>query len=340
MHIPLLILLSLLLPSILLAQEKPPENVTIRYTDFEGQDSFFFQKVILPWSKRTLKSSKNTLSLSLAHVYKPSENIIASFENNQYDMARLSTFHTTNLYPPLEAFQLPFLSSNAKNTTLAMQAFIQEQEQAFRTLPVMPLLVFSTGTYALHLTKHHITQFQNSLEKLTIHTTNRPAAVFLQALGANTSIISPHPIPDLIAQTNTDGFLTPVSFSPALNALPLHVIPPSHLSISANPVMIVISRDFFLNLHPAQQKSIIQHSKMNLASWVGTLFKLHNQKIISQYAQQKKIHTLNPQSLKMWQDIATKVTTAWIQSSQKKNIPAEKIFSRVKQLLSQYAHNL
>lgn len=304
------------------SQDSAPSPIVLLFADYLPQDSFFFQEIVSRWTKNINKIALNTIEIQYQQ-YSEDSDVISAIENNQLDIARLSPRQTVGLYPALEVFQIPFLSSSSKVTSFAIQEFVNQQEENFNHLSFTPLLTFSEPK-AMLLLDDNINP-NHSLEHVKLTAPNRPLVVLLQALGANVSL-SNNPLPD---SQGTISALAPDLKTKFKNIF----LNNSNQNLSANPHMIIINKQTLLNLHPLQKDAILQNSKTNFARWIGPMLDLANNKALSSHALRKKSKIIDKSVLKNWKLISKNISIAWVKSMNKKNIDAKDILDHAQELI-------
>ena len=310
--------------------------VPLRFADYKTEESFFFQEIIQPWGERINNAAKGTLPLTYSTTTNEISDLLVDIQNKRYDIVRLSPRQAVDIFPALEVFQLPFIASSAFVTSKAMQAFIEEQEANFHHLPVIPLLTFSDGYGLLQLTNKSPDP-ETPFETRLFLTPSRVTTIFLEAMGAKTELTSPF-TSKVQMHEGIDGILASAFYDEAIR--------PSIVSYynfgrrynpSANPYMLLLSRELYLNLHPTQQNAIMNHSRMNLANWVGKRYDLAYDQFLSQGQNQRKAHVMDEETFRIWQRIGSDVSSAWVEAMLKKEIPADAILAKAKELIQKHA---
>lgn len=180
------------------------QEVTLRVHHFLSAEAPMHKDVLAPWEKLVEEQSGGRIDVQLFPSMqlggKPPQ-LFDQARDGIVDVSWTLLGYTPGRFPISEAFELPFLSGTAVETTTALQAF-QAKYLGDELKDVHPLLIHAPAAYKFH-TKGKPIAAMGDLGGLKIRTPSRTMTDGLAALGANPVGM---PVPE-IAQALTTGVI-------------------------------------------------------------------------------------------------------------------------------------
>ncbi|MTH76791.1 TRAP transporter substrate-binding protein [Paracoccus aestuariivivens] len=180
------------------------QEVTLRVHHFLSADAPMHKDVLQPWEKMVEEQSGGRIDVQLFPSMqlggKPPQ-LFDQARDGIVDVSWTLLGYTPGRFPVSEAFELPFNSGSATETTTALQQF-QAKYMGDELKGVHPLLIHAPAAYKFH-TKGKPIKAMADLAGLKIRTPSRMMTDGLAALGATPIGM---PVPE-IAQSLTTGVI-------------------------------------------------------------------------------------------------------------------------------------
>ena len=226
-----------------------------------------------PWTEKIAKASGGKLKVTIYPAMQlgggPNQ-LADQAKDGVVDIVWTLPSYSAGRFPKVEAMEMPFVSSNALATTLALQDFQDKHlKDEFADYHV---LLIHTHEGELFMSKKAVTKVSD-LRGLKVRILSKTAARFLGSLGAN-PVGAPLPeIPQMLSKGVIDATLLPYEIAPAIKLQELV----SHFSIMEGPAprvhtgvfSLLMNKKRYAGLSADLRKIIDQHSGRNIAAEAG-----------------------------------------------------------------------
>ena len=249
------------------------EPVVLKVAHFLPPSSNAHQNIILPWCNKLEKDSGGELKCQIYPAMQlggTPPQLLDQARDGVADVVWTLPTYTAGRYTKTEVFELPFMTTNAKQGAGALWEYTQRNSlDEFKG--VKPLFMHTTEGYVLHSNKP--VRSMDDLKGMKIRTATRISAKMVAALGA-TPVQMPLPqVPDAISKGVIQAALVPWE---ALPATKLHEIVKFHLDVApgtprfANSIFIMaMNQAKYDSLTPKQKKAIDDNSGLATSVWAG-----------------------------------------------------------------------
>jgi len=250
------------------------QSVTLKFHTFMGPLSSVWLTMHKPWMERIEKASDGRIRFEPYAAMQ-----LGGTAAQLYDQARDGVVdvvwtlpgYSANRFPRIEAFELPFMMTNAEATSRALWDYLATVGAPdFQETHLLAANVHGPGV--LH-TKDKLVRTVDDLRGLKLRGPSRPVTKLLGYLGA-TPVGLPLPgIPDALSKGTIAGCVLPWEVIPSVK---VHELTRYHSEFSAQAgaiytaaFVLVMNKKRYENL-PAELRTIINaHSGMDTSGWLG-----------------------------------------------------------------------
>ncbi|MAN57253.1 MAG: C4-dicarboxylate ABC transporter substrate-binding protein [Paracoccus sp.] len=296
------------------------QEVTLRVQHFLSADAPIQKGVLEPWEKAVEEQSGGRIDVqiypSMQLGGKPPQ-LFDQARDGVVDVAWTLLGYTPGRFPASEAFELPFMSGTATETTMALQEY-QTKYMGDELKDVKPLLIHAPAAYKFH-TKGKPIQSMADLKGLKIRAPSRTMTDGLNALGA-TAVGMPVPeVPQALTTGVIDGAVIPWE---VFGSLRIENVTQDHTEfgtenggLSTSVMALVMNKAKYDNLPDDLKKVIDDNSGAALAALAGEAFDK------AEAAERQKavdaghnIVVIPEDRLGEWQQASQPVIDAWVKS--------------------------
>ena len=216
---------ALLLMAAALPVPVAAQTVTLKLSHFVPPVAPPHATFLAPWAAKVEKESGGKLKVQIfpsMQLGGTPPQLIDQIKDGVVDIGWTVTGYTAGRFPRTEVMEVPFLHTNARGTTLALQDYAEKHLQdEYKDYHV--LLLHVHGGALVHASKP-ITKLED-YKGLKIRTPNRGGSVFLRGVGAS-AVGAPVPeVPQMLSKGVVDGALLPYEIA---NPLKVHELVKYH----------------------------------------------------------------------------------------------------------------
>lgn len=253
------------------------QEVVLKLHHFLSAESPTHADFLVPWEKAVEEQSGGRIDVqiypSMQLGGKPPQ-LYDQARDGIVDLAWTLTGYTPGRFPISEAFELPFISGNATETTIALQQF-QTKYLTEELGDVHPILVHGSTAYKLHLAGAKVASMAD-LSGLKIRTPSRGMTDALNALGASAIGMPVPEVPQAITTGVIDGAVLPWE---VFGSLRIGDVAKNHVEfgvenggISGSVFVFVMNKAKYDALPDDLKKVIDDNSGVNLAERAGAAY--------------------------------------------------------------------
>jgi TRAP-type C4-dicarboxylate transport system substrate-binding protein len=266
-------LTALLLACTLLAVPAPAQEVTLKLHHFVPPVAPPHATFLAPWAARVEKESGGRLKVQIypsMQLGGTPPQLVDQIKDGVVDIGWTVVGYTAGRFPKTEVFEIPFIHTTARATTLALQDFYEKHlREEYKDYHV--LLLHVHGGALVHAGKP-IVKLED-YKGMKIRTPNRGGSVFLRGVGAS-PVGAPVPeVPQMLSKGVVDGALLPYEIA---RPLKVHELVKYH-SEFAGPQPRIGTTVFLFGMNkqsyerlPADLKKVIDNnSGRHIAEWAG-----------------------------------------------------------------------
>lgn len=258
------ILMSCLLISALTLSVQAAE-VTLKIHHFLPKQSPAHQNFILPWKEAVEKESNGRIAVEVYPAMSlggKAPNLIDQVKDGSVDLVWTLPAYTPERFPAVSAFELPFMVTNAAQTSQAVQEFYQTNKQAqVEFKDVKPLMFWTHARGVIH-NKSTSVKTLDDLNGLKIRAPSPPVADALSAYGAKPVSMPVPQMPAALTKNIIDGTVVPWEVVPAFH---LHKLTKNSTEIPGErgiytAVFVFAMNKAKYNSLPEDLKKVIDHN--------------------------------------------------------------------------------
>ncbi len=240
-------------------------EVTLKVHHFLPKQSPAHKNFILPWKEAVEKESNGRIEVKVyasMSLGGKAPNLIDQVKDGFVDLVWTLPGYTPGRFPSISAFELPFMVTNATETSQAVQEFYETNKTAQEEFKEVHPLMFWTHDRGVIHTKNVTVRTLDDLDGLKIRTPSRPVADAVTAYGA-VPIAMPVPqMPSALAKNVIDGTVVPWEVVPAFR---LHELTNSSTEIAGErgiytSVFVFAMNKAKYNSLPDDLKKVIDHN--------------------------------------------------------------------------------
>lgn len=300
------------------------------------------QKMIAPWCEKIEQESKGELKCQIYPAMQlggTPPQLLDQVRDGVADVVWGVPTYIAGRYVKSEIFELPFMSTNARQGSQALWDFIQTEAKDEYT-GIKPIFVHVTEGYLFH-SKDQIKTLSD-LKGKKIRTPNRLSARLISAFGA-TPVQMPMPqVPDALSKGVVDGVLAPWEILPATKLHEIvknHTDTPDNAPRMANTIfMFGMNQAKYDSLSPELKKVIDDNSGLATSAWAGDSYDQARDPY-KKLAQDRgnNLYTISAEELARWKKAAAVVETTWLKDVAEKGADGKQLLSVARGLLDKYA---
>jgi len=300
------------------------------------------QKIIQPWCDKIAKESNNEL---ICQIYPSMQlggtppQLIDQVKDGVVDIVWVIPTYSAGRFTKSEVFELPFLTSSAKQGSQALWEYVQKNALD-EYKGIKPLFMHTTEGYVLHSTKQVKTL--EDMKSMKIRSATRINAKLITALGS-TPVQMPLPqVSDSISKGVIDAAMVPWEGVPATK---IHEIVKFHLDapkggprFSNSIFLFGMNQAKYDSLTPNLKKIIDQNSGLATSGWAGEIGFDAAVEPYSKLAIDRgnSISYVTSSELSRWIKASESVSDDWIKEAIAKGSDGKKLLDDARTLLKKY----
>lgn len=318
------------------------QDVTLKLHTFLPPPANPVKTFLVPWSKKVEEASHGKLKVQVYTAMqlggKPPE-LDDQVKKGIVDVGWTLPGYSPGAYPRVEVFELPFVSTNALSTTLALQDFEDKYlKEEFKDYKVL-LLHCHDGS--LLMTKGPVNKIED-MKGLKMRTATRVSTWYMQAVGA-TAVGAPiTEVSQMLSKGVVDGTILPYEIAPAVK---LQDLVHYFTTLSGNqPRMDTVVFSFLMNKRSysklsAENKKVIDSlSRRNIAKWAGQNWidiEGPAQKVMASNPDNKFV-TLSDEESKKFREAGKPNFDRWIDEMKKRKLDGAKMLADARAMVQKY----
>ena len=252
-------------------------EVTLKVHHFLPDKAPAHKNFILPWKKAVEEQSNGRIEVQVyagMALGGKAPDLIDQVKQGVVDIVWTLPAYTPGRFPAISAFELPFMVTNAEDTSQAVQEFYETNQAAQDEFKdIHPLMFWTHDRGVLHT--RNIIQSLDDLEGLKIRAPSRPVADSLKAYGAEPVFMPVPQMPKAFKNNAIDGTVIPWEVVPAFR---LHELAdrstefPGERGIYTSVFVFAMNKAKYQSLPDDLKRVIDRNSGMSWSRAMGKLW--------------------------------------------------------------------
>lgn len=317
-------------------------DVTLKLHQMLPPQATIPSKVLVPWADQIKKDSGGRIEVELYPAMqlggKPAD-LVDQARDGVVDIVWTVIGYTPGRFPKTEAFELPFMTTSAENSSQAFYEYYEKHlKDEFADYHV--LAVHTHGPGLIHTISSKPIMSVEDMNGLKLRGTSKVVNALLEAMGASPVGMPVTAVPEALSKSVIDGSVVPWEVTPAIKIAELA---PNHTGFSGDKGLYTATFLFAMNKEayealPEDLKQVIdKNSGMELAKKFGIAMDqgdIRGKKIAEDAG--NKIIILDEAETEKWKTLSTTVTTAWIDDMNSKGLDGTALFNDAVALIDKY----
>ncbi len=318
------------------------QEVTLKIHHFLPLSSTAHSKFIVPWCEKIGRESGGRLKCQIF----PSMQL-GGTPPQLYDQAKDGVAdiiwtlpgYTAARFPVVEAFELPFVMTNAEATSRALWLYVQQYARAeFRD--VHPLAFHVHGPGYIHMRDKQIRTLAD-LKGVKVRAPTRLTNKLIGALGGIPVGMPVPQVPEALNKGVIDGALIPWEVVPAVKVQELtrfHTETDSSFpALYTSTFIFAMNPARYNSLPPDLKKVIDQNSGEELSAWIGKVFQeadAPGRKLAE--ARNNQFYPIPAAELENWRKAAQPIVDEWIKDMGVRGHDGKALIESARSLIAKY----
>lgn len=326
-----------------LCTELQAQELTLKVHHFLPPSSTAHAKFIAPWCDRLAKDSAGKLKCQIYPAMS-----LGGTPPQLYDQAKDGVAdivwtlpgYTAGRFPSVEAFELPFMMTNAEATARALWDYVQQHAQA-EFKDVKPLAFHVHGPGYIHTRDKQVRTLAD-FRGIKVRAPTRLTNKLIAAMGA-TPVGMPVPqVPEALSKGVIDGAVIPWEVVPAVKVQELTKFhtetDPKYPALYTSTFIYAMSPANY-NALPAELKKVIDaNSGSELSAWIGKVFQqadVPGRKL----AEERKngFYTIPAAELDKWRRLSQPIVEEWVRDVTAKGYDGRKLLDSARALIAKHS---
>jgi TRAP-type transport system periplasmic protein len=319
-------------------------EVTLKLHHFLPKQAPAHKNFIMPWKKAVEKASNGRIKIKVYTAMQlggKAPNLADQVKDGFVDIVFTLPAYTPGRFPAISAFELPFMVTDAEQTSQAIQEYYDtnpEVQKEFKD--IHPLILFSHDRGVIH-TKNKTVRNLDDLKGMKIRIPSRPVADAMTAYGA-VPVAMPIPqMPSALSKNVIDGTVVPWEIVPAFR---LHELAESSTEILGERgiytavLMLAMNKEKYNSMPADLRKIIDDYSGMNYAKQAGKYYK-DAEGPIREMARKNgnNIVAMPAADVKQMRELALPVSAEWVDEMNGKGLDGQALLESANRLLNKYS---
>lgn len=318
------------------------QEVTLKVHHWASPRSNQHARMLVPWCEKVMKESANRIKCDVFHSMQ-----LGGAAPQLYDQARDGVVdvvftipgYTAGRFPLIEAFELPFMMSNAESTSRAAWDYSTTVgKDDFKDTQL--IAVNLNGPCNVYTSKKAV-KSQSDLRGLKVRAPSRQTGKMLAMLGA-TPVGMPLPaIPEALSKGVIDGAVVPYEIAPAIKLQELSKFVAetdrTFPAMCATVFVTTMSKAKY-NAMPADLRAVIDHnSGVETSAWFGRA--MAEGDVSGKQAMTAGgvvVHSIPAAELERWQQATASLDEAWAREMDGKGVDGAKLLATARGLIRQH----
>jgi TRAP-type C4-dicarboxylate transport system substrate-binding protein len=313
------------------------QDVTLKLHQFLPAQANVPKLVLAPWAKRVEEASGGKIKIDLYPSMqlggKPPE-LADQVKDGVADIVWTVLGYTPGRFPQAEVFELPFMMSNAEDTSRAYWQYAQANmmDTDFKDYKVLGVWVHGPGL--IHSNKP--IRVPADLNGMKLRAPTRIITKMLSELGA-TPVGMPVPaIPEALSKGVIDGAVIPWEVTGALKVQELvhnHTEFPGH-SLYTTAFVLAMNKEKYESLSPELKEAIDSQSGEDFSALAGKLQASGDAPERAKAVEMgNNIIELTPDEIQQWIDASSNVAPEWAKEMDSKGFDGQALLDQAKELI-------
>lgn len=318
------------------------QEVTLKVHHFLPPVSHQHKNMLVPWGERIEKASNGRIKIevypSMQLGGKPPQ-LADQARDGVVDIVWTLPGYTPGRFVQTEVFELPFIHSSTKATTLAINEFVEKHGEDFKDFKLLSIHVHAGQVFH----SHEPIRKASDLKGTKIRTPTRTGAWMIEAMGA-TPIGAPVPqIPEMLSKKIVDSVLVPYEVTLPLK---LHELvkyhttlgDPTYKRINTSTFMLAMNKAKYESMPADLQKVLDENSGMNIAEWLGEIWdaaEVPGEKLCAEKGEVIVMEQAEVDQLRKMVEQPT--IDRWIDEVGKKGIDGKALVAEARELIAKYS---
>jgi TRAP-type transport system periplasmic protein len=299
-------------------------------------------KVLQPWADQIKADSGGRIEVEMYPAMqlggKPAD-LVDQARDGVVDLIWTVIGYTPGRFPKTEAFELPFMITNAEKSSQAFYEYYEKHlKDEFADYHV--LAVHTHGPGLIHTISGKPVTKVEDMSGLRLRGTSKVVNALLEAMGATPVGMPVTAVPEALSKSVIEGTVVPWEVTPSIKIAELA---PNHTGFSGDKGLYTATFLFAMNKDayealPDDLKAVIdKNSGMELAKKFGKAMDdgdIRGRKIAEEAG--NKIIILDEAETEKWKLLSEKVTTDWIEEMNGKGLDGTALFNDAVALIDKY----
>lgn len=332
------------LAAVFAAPASAQDTVTLKFHTFMAPQSNVWLDMHNPWMDKVEKESGGRIKFERYPAMQ-----LGGSPRDLFDQARDGVVdivwtlpgNTPGRFPRIEVFELPFIMTNAEDTSKAYWEYTQTHaKDEFKGVQVLALHVHGPGV--IH-TKDKQVKTVEDLKGLKVRGPTRFITKMLGSLGA-TPVGMPLPqIPDALSKGVINGAVIPWEVVPSVKVNELtkyHAeFDPKGGALYTTTFVLAMNKAKYDSLPPDLKKVIDANSGLQTSAWLGKVQQdndVKGRKATTDIAS-SIIFTLSPEAAQPFKKAAGQIDEEWIKEMDGKGLEGQKLYDAARALIDKHS---
>jgi TRAP-type C4-dicarboxylate transport system substrate-binding protein len=308
-------------------------DVTLKLHQMLPPQATIPSKVLTPWAEKVKAESGGRIEVELYPAMqlggKPAD-LVDQARDGVVDLIWTVIGYTPGRFPKTEAFELPFIMTNAEKTSVAFYEYYEKHlKDEFADYHV--LAVHTHGPGLLHTIPSKQIKSVEDMAGMKLRGTSKVVNAMLEAMGASPVGMPVTAVPESISKSVIEGTVVPWEVTPSIKIAELA---PNHTEFSGDrglytaTFLFAMNKDAYEALPDDLKKVIDNNSGIELARTFGKAMDAgdtRGRKIAEEAG--NTIIKLDEAETEKWKQLAQGVTNAWIEEMNGKGLDGTTLYN-------------
>jgi len=319
------------------------QEITLKVHHFLSTQSPAHARLITPWCDKVAKESGGRLKCQIYPTMQlggTPPQLLDQVKDGVADIVWTLPGYNAGRFPSLEAFELPFMMTNAEGTSRALWHYVDQHAKA-EFKDVRPLAFHVHGPGYIHMRDKPVRTLAD-MKGVKVRAPTRLTNRLIAAMGA-TPVGMPVPqVPEALSRGVIDGAVIPWEVVPAVR---VHELTKHHTETDPKLPALYTST-FIFAMNPAKYDSLPADLKRVIDANSGADFSAQAGKIIweadgpgRKLAQERgnQFHMIGAAELDNWRKLAQTVQDEWVKEMNGKGRDGAALLKAAQGLIAQHS---
>lgn len=320
------------------------QEVTLRLHHFLAEASPVHQGYLQPWAERVEEQSDGRIEVEIypsMQLGGAPPSLVDQVADGVVDLAWTLPGYTAGRFPITEAFELPFMSGMAEDSSPALCEFYGMHLQE-EYADVRPITLHTAGRGVFHMNGTTV-RTPEDLQGLQVRAPNRVTTEALDMLGAEAIGMPVPEVPESLSRGVVDGALLPWEVTAPLRVAELvdsHTTFGSEHGIYTSTFLLAMNNDAYDAL-PADLQAVIDANSMadgceesRIAGANMDAADIPGRELAEE--QGNEIYVIPESEVPVWEEALAPLHDAWIEDMNAMGLDGEQMLQDARDLVAQY----